>query len=101
MYYIQYMFKPYGILCYFSGEHIHRRLYRPKGSTDQDSASGVYAVSLQQWPQAEGVGLLQEGDSPGTVEFICVCTFLLHESIIVVNWCVQWIKKNCKKTFNA
>lgn len=54
------------MLCYFSGKHIHRRLYRPKGSTDPDSASGLYAVSLQQWPQAEGIGLLQEGDSPGT-----------------------------------
>lgn len=83
------------MLCCFSGEHIHRRLYRPKGSTDPDSASGVYAVSLQQWPQAEGIGLLQEGDSPGTVKdtkmgFLCVCTFLLHERIIVVNCCVLW-----------
>lgn len=97
MYYIQYMFKLYGVLCYFSGEHIHRRLYRPKGSTDQDSASGVYAVSLQQWPQAEGAGLLQEGGSPGTVESVCVCTFLLHERILVVNLCVLWITKKTAK----
>lgn len=55
------------IVFFFPGEHIHRGLHRPKGSADQDSASGVYAVCLQQWPQAEGVGLLQEGDSPGTV----------------------------------
>lgn len=31
----------------------------------------MYAVRLQQRPQAEGVGLLQEGDSPGTDANIC------------------------------
>lgn len=71
------------------GEHIHWRLHRPKGSTDQDTTSGVYAVSVQQWPQAEGAGPLQEGDSPGRVRdmkicfqwwcLLCFCTFLLHQ----------------------
>lgn len=37
------------------GEHVHRRLHCPKGSTDKDTASDVYAVSLQQRPQAESV----------------------------------------------
>lgn len=61
-------------VIFHPGEHIYRRLHFPKGSSNKDSASGVYAVSLQQWPQAEGVWLLQEGDSPGTVKDVKIST---------------------------
>lgn len=40
------------------GEHLHRRLHRQKGPSDQNLAPRVHAVCLQQWPEAEGVGLL-------------------------------------------
>lgn len=37
----------------------------------------MYAVCLQQRPQAEGVGLLQEGDSPGTVKDAKICFWMV------------------------
>lgn len=60
------------MLFHDPGEHVYRRLYCPKGSTDQDSAPGVHAVCLQQWLQTEGVGLLQEGDCPGRVKDVVI-----------------------------
>lgn len=47
------------------GEHLHRRPYRPEGEADQDPASHVHAVGVQQRPQAESLGLLQARDFPG------------------------------------
>lgn len=56
-------------LLFDTGEHIHRGLHSSEGSADQDPAFGVYAVSVQQRPQAESLGLLQERDSSGKVKW--------------------------------
>lgn len=50
----------------FLGQQLHRGLYCPEASTHQGVETGVPPVCVQQWAQAEGSGLLQKGNSPGS-----------------------------------